>query len=94
MTIQFAPRAEADFRELTEYVAGSDPIAATRLGQRVFDMIDRLAASELEGPEQRLTIGEIVRSWSVPPVRIYYQRQADTLRVLRIYHQARDPIVR
>jgi hypothetical protein len=38
--------------------------------------------------------GELVQTWAVPPVRIYYQCHADALWVVRIHHQARPPITR
>jgi hypothetical protein len=37
--------------------------------------------------------GEIIRSWAIPPVRVYYRREDDRLIVLRIYDQRRRPIV-
>ncbi len=94
MTIYFAPEAEQDFAGLISYLAERNPIAASELGQRIFEIVDKLARGDFEGPEQTLTTGEIVRSWPVPPVRIYYQRHADTLWILRIYHQAQEPIAR
>lgn len=66
-----------------------NPRAAAELGQRIFATIDKLAANEFDGTEQILTTGEVVRSWAVPPVRIYYQRELDTFWVLRIYHRSR-----
>lgn len=57
-------------------------------------MIDELAAGGLDGPEQELLSGQRVRSWPVPPVRVYYRRTGDLLEVVRIYHQARRPIVK
>lgn len=53
---------------------------------------DELADEHFEGPEQRLRTGERVRSWPVPPFRIYYLRREQLL-VLRIYDQRREPIV-
>ena len=94
MTVYFAPQAEADLTAIVEYLAERNPVAASALGERIFSVIDRLARDELDGPEQRLVSGEIVRSWSVPPVRVYYQRQTTAFWVLRIYHQARIPIVK
>lgn len=61
---------------------------------RVFDTLEKLAAGDMEGPQQQLTTGELVRSWPVPPFRIYYQRGEGELRVFRIYHHARRPIAR
>lgn len=94
MTICFAPEAEDDFAEVVGYLAERNSVAATELGRRIFEIIDKLARGELEGPEQRLTTGEIVHSWPVPPVRVYYQRHTDSFWVLRIYHQAQVPIGR
>jgi plasmid stabilization system protein ParE len=94
VTLRFAPQAEADFGAVIGYLAERNPVAAQEFGERIFAIIDKLAAREFEGPEQTLTSGDIVRSWPVPPVRIYYQRQTNALWVLRIYHQAQPPITR
>ena len=94
MTTAFSPEAEMDFAGLIGYLAERNPLAANELGDRIFEIVDKLARRDFEGPEQQLTTGQTVRSWPVPPVRIYYQRQADVLWVLRIYHQAQTPIVR
>lgn len=94
MTIYFAPEAEADFAAVVGYLVERNPVAASELVDRIFSIIDRLAANEFEGPEQTLMSGEVVRSWPIPPVRIYYQRHGDAFWVLRIYHQSQTPIVR
>lgn len=94
MTVHFAPQAEADFAAIVEYLAERNPAAAVALGKRIFSTIDKLAREEFDGPEQSLVSGEVVRSWSVPPVRVYYQRQPAAFWVLRIYHQAQKPIVK
>ena len=73
MTIRFAPQAEADFAAVIGYIAERNPVAAQEFGERIFGLIDKLAAGESEGPEQMLTSGEFVRGW---PVRVYYQRHA------------------
>lgn len=92
MTILFAPEAEADFLRAVSYLAERNPLAAQRLASRVFAALDRLAASECEGPEFQLATGEVVRSWPVPPLRIFYRRGADSLWVLRIYDVRREPL--
>ena len=38
--------------------------------------------------------GMLVRSWPLPPYRIYYRRRDGYLEVMRVYHQARQPITR
>ena len=64
------------------------------LGDRVLGVVKRLAAGRFEGQTQRLTTGEVVHSWPVPPFRIYYQRHPDELLIVRVYHQSRRPIAR
>jgi plasmid stabilization system protein ParE len=94
VTIHFAPQAEADFAAVIGYLADRNPVAAQEFGERIFALVDKLAAGEFDGPEHALSSGESVRSWPLPPVRIYYQRQTDAFWVLRIYHQARPPITK
>jgi plasmid stabilization system protein ParE len=94
VTIRFAPQAEADFAAVIGYLADRNPDAAAELGQRILDVIDKLASGEFDGPEQTLLSGDNVRSWPVPPVRVYYQRRGEAFWVLRIYHQARPPITK
>jgi len=94
LRIVYSQQAIEDLETYVTYVAGSNPDAAARLARRVLLTVDRLASRAFEGPEQQLRSGERVRSWPVYPLRIYYRRDADTLSVLRIYHQARRPIVR
>ena len=92
MSIVFAPEALEDLRSAIEYIAARNPQAAARLAERVLDVIERLAERDFEGPEQKLHSGEVVRSWPVAPFRVYYQRGSDALHVLRLYHQAREPL--
>jgi plasmid stabilization system protein ParE len=94
VTISFSPEAEADFASAVGYLAERNRVAAAELGRRVFAIIDKLARGDFEGPVQTLKTGEVVRSWPVPPLCIYYQRRADTLWIVRLYHQAQAPIVR
>ena len=94
MTILFAPEAEDDFRAAISYLRERNPDAAAALGERVFAVIDQLVAGDFEGPETVLTTGERVRSFAVPPLRIYYQRHRDALWIVRIYDQRRHPIER
>ena len=94
MTVRFSPEAELDFRTLVEYLKPRNPSAARRLVDRIFTIVDLLAEGDIEGPETELTTGERVRSWSVPPVRVYYQRHASSLWVLRIYDMRQRSIER
>ncbi len=92
MKIVFAPEALADLEATVEYIAERNPSAAREVGERVFAIVDQLAVGAFEGPEQVLRTGDRVSSWPVRPMRVYYEREADRLVVLRIYHQARQPL--
>jgi toxin ParE1/3/4 len=92
MHLVIAPRAFDDLAAAAGYVARDNPAAAGRLVDRVFEIIDLLAEGGLDGPRSKLRSGVEVRSWPVPPFRIFYRREADTLHVLRIYHQSRRPL--
>ena len=94
MTVIIAPEAVDDLVAAADYIHARNPKAATKLVERVMRAIRRLDEGAFDGPEHSLKSGERVRSWPVPPLRVYYQRVAQHLIVLRIYHQARKPIVR
>lgn len=94
MTLSFSPEAEEDLVAIVSYLAERNPVAARELGERIFAVLDRLSAREFDGIEQTLRSGDVVRSWPMPPVRIYYQRRGEAPWIVRIYHQARPPIVR
>ena len=94
MKVIYAPQAIEDVEAYVRHVAAHNAEAAMRIAQRIFAVIGQLADGAFEGPEQRLRSGEPVRSWPVHPLRIYYRRTANALQVLRVYHQARQPIVK
>jgi plasmid stabilization system protein ParE len=94
MKVEIAPEAVEDLGAAVEHIAKDSPQAAASLADRVFVTIERLADGDFDGPGQTLRSGAAVRSWPVPPLRIYYQRREDRFLVLRIYHQARRPIAR
>ena len=92
MRIVITPSAFDDLAATAGYVLQDNPAAAGRLVDRVFEVIDLLAEGGLDGPLTTLRSGVEVRSWPVPPLRIFYRREADELHVLRIYHQSRRPL--
>ena len=94
MIVHILPHALAELEACVDHIRQDSPRAAAELAAQVFATIDMITAGDFEGPESVLRTGQHVRSWPVPPLRIYYQRRDDTLRVLRIYHQARRPITR
>jgi plasmid stabilization system protein ParE len=94
LRVRLSARAHDDLRSAVGYLIERNPAAAVELKEQFLATIDRLAQGEFEGPEVQLRSGRTVRSWPVTPYRIYYQRTADELRVIRVYHQARRPIVK
>jgi len=94
LTIRISKDAAEDLASATRYLAERNPRAATELVAEVLDLLERLDEGIFEGPEQQLRQGMLVRSWPLPPYRIYYRRRASVLEVMRVYHQARRPIMR
>jgi plasmid stabilization system protein ParE len=94
LKITYAEEAVADIVEAIIYLNERNPTAAGNLDADIARCIERLADGQFEGPVSRLHSGAVVRSWGVPPFRVYYQRHPDELLILRVYHQKRRPITR
>ena len=84
MNITYAEEAIADILDAIAYLNDRNPTAASNLDADLAACIEHLAAGEFEGPLSRLRSGSLVRSWPVPPFRIYYQRKESVLYVLRV----------
>jgi plasmid stabilization system protein ParE len=93
LKVRFSQAARSDLRAAVEFLTAKNPSAAIDLKEQLLTTVERLARGEFEGPEVQLRSGAIVRSWPVTPYRIYYQRSAEEFQVIRMYHQARKPIV-
>jgi plasmid stabilization system protein ParE len=94
LSVTYTEEAVADLVEAIAYLNERSSTAALQLDADISRCIARLADREFDGPLSRLRSGALVRSWAVPPFRIYYQRQDDELLIVRVYHQARRPITR
>jgi plasmid stabilization system protein ParE len=92
--VTYTEEAVADIVQTISYLNERNPTAAANLDTEIARCIERLADREFDGPVSRLGSGTLVRSWGVPPFRIYYQRRPDELLIVRVYHQARRPITR
>ena len=79
MTVTYTEEALADIVEAIRYLNDRNPTAAANLDAEIGKCIDRLASEEFDGPLSRLRSGALVRSWAVPPFRVYYQRHAAEL---------------
>lgn len=86
--------ARADLRAQLDYIDDRSPQAAQTLRASLDALLADLDAGAFDGPVSQLETGEIVQSWPLPPLRIYYQRQGDVLYVVHVHHQKRRPIVR
>lgn len=94
MKATYTEEAIADIVEAITYLNERNPTAAANLDAEIAQCIERLAVQEFDGPVSQLRSGVQVRSWAVPPFRIYYQRHAGELLIVRVYHQTRRPITR
>lgn len=94
MKVTYTEEAIADIVEAITYLNERNPTAAAKLDADITRCIGRLAAQEFDGPVSRLRSGAVVRSWAVPPFRIYYQRHPGELLMVRVYHQTRRLITR
>lgn len=94
MRIIWSEEANEDFEEAIAFVAADNRVAAGKLAVRVLELVERLAFDPILGPEFVLRTGEVVRGWPLRPLRIYYQRDENELRVVRVYHQSREQITR
>lgn len=94
MKVTYTEEAVADIVEAITYLNERNPTAAAKLDADIARCIERLADGEFDGPVSRLLSGAVVRSWGVPPFRIYYQRHPEELLIVRVYHQKRRPIAR
>jgi len=94
LNVTYTEEAIADIVQAISYLNERNPTAAANLDAEITHCIERLAAQEFDGPVSRLRSGALVRSWAVPPFRIYYQRQPAELLIVRVYHQTRRPITR
>lgn len=94
MTIVVAPKARDDLKEAYEYIQRDNPEAADRVLSRMVEVIGLLASGLVEGKEMVLRDGRRVRTWPVPPYRIYYRKRGEVFQIVRVYHQARRPIER
>ena len=92
MIIRLSPPASEDLRQAYEHIAQENHEAADRMLTRIVEVVAILASGAVEGREVRLWDGRRVRTWPVPPYRIYYRRGPEVFEIVRLYHQARRPI--
>lgn len=94
MSYKLTKKAKADLAAVADFSLerfGRD--AAIRYADKLERSLEALDRGDFDGPELIVTSrARPVRRWPVPPYWIYYDRKGDLLRVLRIYHGAREPL--
>ncbi|PZO72442.1 MAG: type II toxin-antitoxin system RelE/ParE family toxin [Sphingomonas taxi] len=89
MKIRRLPQAIRDVDEIWLYIARHDPIAATRLVERLISSVARLADYPESGPA-RPEIGFGARSITVGNYLVLYRVKRDSVDIVRIVHGARE----
>ncbi len=87
--IRWTDEALGDIEQAVDWLAARSPAAAGRMIGLVFEAVERLSEVDLDGPEDQLLDGRWVRSWPVPPMRVYYERRGGDLWVLQVTDQRR-----
>ena len=87
--VRISPRAKADLDEIWTYIAQRNEQAADRLVDRITERCEMLGRQPMIGE----SVGEIspgFRCVSLGNYVIYYEFEADTVRIRRVVHGARD----
>lgn len=94
MSYKLTKKAQADLSALVDFSLerfGTD--TAVCYVDALERTLEALARGDFEGPELRIASRvRPVRRWPVPPYWLYYERIDGELRVLRLYHGAREPL--
>lgn len=94
--IELTEEARTDLREVVRYIVERNPAAGENLRSAIERTVAALAltAPRMDGVLVGLRDGSDARRVCVHPVAIFYEREPGVLRVLRVYHHAREPIAR
>lgn len=94
MSYKVTKKAQTDLAALVDL---SLERFGTHTAARYVDALERtlegLARGDFDGPEVLIASrARPVHRWPVPPYWPYYERVSGELRLLRIYHGAREPL--
>lgn len=90
MTYRLSKRANADLEEIFEYIAKSNPGAASRLDQRIHETINLLARFPGIGHSRLDVTDKRYLFWTVGNYVIAYRMVGPDLVVVRVLHGARN----
>lgn len=94
MAVVWSAEGADDFLAALTYLRTRNVAASERLMHEVNAAVRRLDELPIDGPESQLSSGALVRSWPVPPFRLYYKRRDHDVLIVRLYDQRREPIER
>lgn len=89
----FTPEAEADLFEIWSHIAQDSPVSADKVESELYDSCIFLASRPYAGHSRPDLTTRSVRFWTVPRFARYiivYDPVPDPLRILRIFHGARN----
>jgi plasmid stabilization system protein ParE len=90
---EISGQAELDLSDIWRYIAEDSPDAADRVEEAIFDACRLVAENPLIGRMQPELTQRPLRFWVVPKFSNYvlvYDPEAYPVRILRIFHGARD----
>ncbi|KPF95213.1 plasmid stabilization protein [Rhodopseudomonas sp. AAP120] len=93
MKLIYSRQAVGDLKRIAEYYRSeASPFVARAIGQRIEDVIARIAISPESAP--RVSQRSNVRTAAVIryPFRIFYRVQTDRIEILHIRHTSRRPL--
>ena len=88
-TFRISPRAERDLNAIWDFIAESNPIAATRFLNRIEERCQLLADNPMLGP-LRPEFGRDIRSYPWGNYLILYGPTAGGVEIVRVVHGARN----
>lgn len=78
-----------DLDEIAEYIALDDPLAASNYVQKVFDQVERLTIYPNSGKRPAELFRTLYREVVVPPCRIFYRLEEDSVFILHVMRSER-----
>ncbi len=85
------PRARLDLRDIVGYIAKDNPAAARNMKSAIMGACVRLGENPSIGQFRADLTRKPVRFWPVHPnYLIIYDAASSPIRILRVYHAARD----
>ena len=87
--LRWAEPALSDLEEIAEYIALDNPPAAARYVRKVFTAVERLKDFPNSGKQPAELPDTPYREVVVPPCRVFYRVEADTVIVLQVMRSER-----